>query len=152
MAEEIERKFLVNEKEWREYLRHGTFTNYGITQGYLFDIYNRVGRIRHTSYGSFIFTYKGPTKGITRKEVEFKLPRWLGKILVNSCKTKLIKTRTVTEGGWEVDEFHNLGESLLLAEIELRDEHQSFEKPLWVKEEVSHDKAYFNSNLIKKVI
>lgn len=152
MAKEIERKFLVNEKEWNEYLRHGNFTSYGITQGYLFDIRNRVCRIRHTSYGSFILTYKGPTNGISRTEVEFNVPKFIGKALVNLCKKKIIKTRTLTEGGWEVDEFHNIGETLLLAEIELKDENQSFDKPLWIKEEVSTDSRYFNSNLLKKVI
>lgn len=49
---------------------------------------------------------------------------------------------------WEIDEFLNENEGLILAEIELKDENDIFEKPEWVGEEVSNDPRYFNSSLI----
>ena len=35
------------------------------------------------------------------------------------------------------------------AEIELASEEQAFEKPDWIGAEVTHDKRYFNSSLIR---
>jgi len=37
----------------------------------------------------------------------------------------------------------------VIAEIELRTEDQSFEKPEWIGAEVSHDPSYLNINLIQ---
>ena len=48
---------------------------------------------------------------------------------------------------WEVDEFRGENAGLVVAEIELRSEGQSFERPEWLGEEVTHDSRYFNSNL-----
>ena len=51
---------------------------------------------------------------------------------------------------WEVDEFHADNEGLTVAEIELDDENEIFEKPPWLGEEVTDDYRYLNSNLAKK--
>ena len=51
---------------------------------------------------------------------------------------------------WEVDEFHGDNSGLTVAEIELEDENEVFEKPLWLGEEVTTDYRYLNSNLAKK--
>ena len=48
---------------------------------------------------------------------------------------------------WEVDEFFGDNQGLVVAEIELQDENQRFERPAWVGAEVSDDARYFNSNL-----
>ena len=63
------------------------------------------------------------------------------------------KTRHVVqyEGKtWEVDEFHADNEGLTVAEIELDDENEVFERPPWLGEEVTDDYRYLNSNLAKK--
>ena len=49
---------------------------------------------------------------------------------------------------WEVDEFFGVNEGLIVAEVELSDENQSFKKPEWVGDEISSDPKYFNSNLV----
>ena len=36
-----------------------------------------------------------------------------------------------------------------MAEVELSSEDEHINLPIWVKEEVSHDDRYFNSNLMK---
>jgi len=51
---------------------------------------------------------------------------------------------------WEIDEFHGKLEGLILAEIELKTEDESFELPFWVLEDVSLDPEYYNSRLIEK--
>ena len=48
---------------------------------------------------------------------------------------------------WEVDVFYGDNEGLIVAEAELDSENQLLELPTWIKEEVSHDPRYFNSNL-----
>lgn len=48
---------------------------------------------------------------------------------------------------WEVDEFHGKHEGLVIAEIELESEEQSFEKPAFIGDEVTHDPRYYNANM-----
>ena len=49
---------------------------------------------------------------------------------------------------WEVDEFFGENAGLVIAEVELESENQSFEKPEWIAREVTGDKRYYNANLI----
>ena len=48
---------------------------------------------------------------------------------------------------WEVDRFFGDNEGLILAELELRSEDETFELPSWIGKEVSLDSRYFNSSL-----
>ena len=70
---------------------------------------------------------------------------------MNLCVSGVIdKTRyLVPYGGhtYEVDVFHGANEGLVLAEIELADEQEMFEKPSWLGEEVTGDVRYYNSML-----
>ena len=49
---------------------------------------------------------------------------------------------------WEIDEFHGDNAGLVLAEIELQDEQQTFTKPPWVGAEVTDDARFYNANLV----
>ena len=49
---------------------------------------------------------------------------------------------------WEVDEFLGANQGLVIAELELEHEDQTFSKPSWIGEEVTHDKKYLNVNLL----
>ena len=40
-------------------------------------------------------------------------------------------------------------EGLIVAEVELSDENEAFEKPEWLGEEVTGDVKYYNSMLLK---
>ena len=164
MAKEIERKFLVHKEMTNSaYLSgHGVFSN-EIRQGYLFDIRKHVARIRTCSDNTAKFTYKGPTKGISRTEIEFSIPHCVGELLLKCIKRVIHKTRLTAptlenhhgiadDMNWEIDTFHNLDIELTIAEIELPDEHTSFAIPDWLGIEVSHDPCYYNSNLINKVV
>ena len=50
---------------------------------------------------------------------------------------------------YEIDEFYGVNEGLLLAEVELTIENQMIEKPTFIGKEVTGDKRYFNSELVR---
>lgn len=50
---------------------------------------------------------------------------------------------------WEVDEFHEEDDGLIIAEIELPSEDTQFDKPQWLGKEVTQDSTYYNSTLSK---
>jgi len=67
------------------------------------------------------------------------------------CERPLVeKTRyrqRIGDKVWEIDVFHSDNDGLIVAEIELSSESETFEHPPWVGNEVSDDPRYFNSNL-----
>jgi CYTH domain-containing protein len=150
MLQEIERKFLVINSSFKE----NSFKKTHIKQGFLNSDKNRVVRIRVTDNKGFI-TIKGLSnlKGTTRfeweKEIDFKDATQLFSI----CEDGIIeKNRFYIKSGnhiFEVDEFlgDNLG--LIIAEIELKNENDLFEKPNWLGNEVTGNEEYYNSVLSK---
>ena len=164
MAIEIERKFLVDVDKLANcsYANCPTAVSFIIRQGYLLDVGNHTLRIRTTSLGKSLLTYKGPSKGISRTEIEIPVYPIIGKFLLGICDSILTKTRTVfptierahgkASTKWEVDVFHNLPTPLVVAEIELPSEDTEFSKPDWLLEEVSLNPYYYNSNLIKEAL
>jgi len=147
MGVEIERKFLVDHEKW-QLVKKPKGTHY--RQGYLVNSDNHTIRIRVTDKQGYI-TFKGATKGITRTEFEYKIPREDGIELLESFSAReveKIRYRIRFSGKlWEVDEFLGDNAGLIIAEIELRDENDKFKKPDWVRGEVSDEKKYYNSNL-----
>ncbi len=148
MAKEIERKFLVRSDEWRSLAQPTRYR-----QGYLSSVKERVVRVRTIGDRGFL-TIKGINKGLTRLEFEYDVPLDDAVALLELCEEPIIeKDRSkISFGGliWEVDEFFGDNAGLIVAEVELEDESQAFDKPPWVGQEVSGDPRYFNSNLIKK--
>jgi CYTH domain-containing protein len=67
------------------------------------------------------------------------------------CTTGIIeKVRYfVTHGKhvWEVDVFQGDNEGLVIAEIELTSEHEPFDRPAWIGNEVTTDRRYYNATL-----
>ena len=148
MSVEIERKFLVRGSAWKV-LGQGV----AIRQGYLSTNPDRVVRVRIEDESATL-TIKGRTKGITRGEWEYAISLEEADQLLNDlCERPLIektRTRVVYEGMvWEVDEFFGDNLGLVVAEIELESEEQSFSKPDWIAEEVTDDARYFNANLLR---
>lgn len=147
MAKEIERKFLINGDSWRR-LAKGT----AYRQGYLSTVKERTVRVRTIDDKGYL-TIKGITTGATRVEYEYEIPAGdANEMLDDLCEQPIIeKTRyKIPFAGltWEVDEFGGVNEGLIVAEVELESEGQTFEKPDWVGEEIANDPRYFNSNLI----
>lgn len=144
MGIEIERKFLVTGTGWR------TPDALPIKQGYLNRDKARTVRVRVVGDRAFL-TVKGLTQGASRAEFEYEVPLADAQAMLALCDGPLIEKRrhVVRCDGmvWEVDEFEGENAGLVVAEIELDDEAQSFERPDWLGLEVTHDTRYFNSNL-----
>ncbi|MBW4891508.1 CYTH domain-containing protein [Mucilaginibacter sp. HMF5004] len=147
MGVEIERKYLVNLEKWDaatkpvpKYLR----------QGYMVKEPEKTVRVRVADKQGFI-TIKGKSSGMSRSEYEYEISLADAEELLNDfCGSVITKKRfEVRFAGklWEVDEFAGDNKGLLIAEIELNSETETFELPEWLGEEVTADKRYFNSNL-----
>lgn len=100
------------------------------------------------------FTIKTKTVGISRSEFEFEIPKASAKLLLDRvCEQPQIeKYRTkIPYGGfvWEVDDFLGENQGLVIAEVELEYESQQVELPDWIGKEVSGDRRYYNSSLVK---
>jgi adenylate cyclase len=144
---EIERKFLVAGDAWREL---GTAVL--LRQGYLSVEPDRTVRVRIEGGGAAL-TIKGRSVGATRAEWEYPIPLAdANELLDRLCQQPLIekfRRRIEFDGNiWEVDEFLGANAGLVVAEIELGSEAQTFDKPDWIGEEVTDDRRYFNSSLI----
>lgn len=151
MSKEIERKFLINEK-----LLNFPENGAEIKQGYITNTKDVVVRVRTVNQGNdqlAFLTIKGKNTGITRTEIEKELNYDEALTLINEfCSTLVEKTRYMVEfkgNVFEVDVFEGENKGLIIAEIELSSEEQSFEKPTWLGKEVSDDQRYYNNNLLK---
>ncbi len=147
MGVEIERKFLVDHEKWKKLAKpQGTH----FRQGYLLNDDNRTIRVRVTDKNGFI-TLKGASTGISRKEYEYSIPVTEGNELLDTfALSEIEKVRyCITFAGklWEVDEFLGDNAGLIMAEIELQSEDETFENPEWITSEVSYDERYYNSYL-----
>ncbi len=148
MGVEIERKFLLAGEGWR-----GLGQPVLLRQGYLSTNPERTVRVRVEGDGATM-TIKSKSVGATRGEWEYPLPLAdANELLDRVCEQPIIekyRSRIVVGGHtWEVDEFLGVNQGLLFAEIELASEDEEFEKPDWIGAEVTHDKRYFNSSLIR---
>ncbi len=147
MGAEIERKFLVD-PAWRA-RDAGTLYR----QGYLSSVKERVVRVRVAGSKGKL-TVKGITTGVTRAEFEYDIPLADAEQMLALCEQPLIEKRRHVEnhGGlaWEIDVFEGANAGLVIAELELPSEDAPFERPPWLREEVSGDDRYYNNNLIAK--
>lgn len=145
MASEIERKFLVRGDAWREGAP-GVLQR----QGYL-STEDPTVRVRIEG-GRATLCVKGAQKGLTRPEFEYAIPLADAEQMLKLCGFVVEKTRHVREFGgrrFEVDEFHGANEGLVIAEVELAREDESFALPLWIGAEVSRDPRYRVSSLAR---
>jgi len=148
MPKEIERKFLLKNDNWISEITSQEI----IKQGYLSTKKERTVRVRIFGEKGFL-TIKGETVGMTRLEFEYEIPVQEANELLQLCEKPLIeKERFIVlreELKWEIDIFKGENEGLKLAEVELEEESQAVDIPDWVGEEVTFDRRYFNSSLVK---
>lgn len=101
-----------------------------------------------------IFTVKTKTVGLSRTEFEFEIPiDQAGQLLDQICEQPQIEKYRykIPYAGliWEVDDFLGLNQGLVIAEVELESESQAVTLPDWIGDEVSGDRRYYNSYLVK---
>lgn len=145
---EIERKFLVTSTEFQSESKKSN----RIVQGYLNSNPERTVRIRIKGTQAFItIKGKGNESGTTRFEWEKEIEVTEAEQLLLLCEDGVIdKVRYEIPFGkhlYEVDVFEGDNKGLIIAEIELEDENESFEKPNWLGEEVTGDDRYYNASL-----
>jgi adenylate cyclase len=149
MGKEIEHKFTVVNDSWKQTVTRSA----RFRQGYMGTDEKASVRIRLEDDKANI-NIKSATLGIQRMEYEYQIPVDDANEMLNSlCHKPIIeKTRYfVPYKGktWEVDVFEGDNDGLVVAEIELNDENESFELPEWAGEDVSHDTRYYNVCLVK---
>ena len=147
---EIERKFLVTSEAFKS-LAHSKHT---IAQGYLNSNPERTVRIRIRGESGFLtIKGKGSETGMTRFEWETEISLLEAKPLLALCEKGVIhKTRYEVKVGkhvYEVDVFSDDNQGLIIAEIELTSENETFEMPDWLGKEVTNDYRYYNAYLSK---
>lgn len=149
MGVEIERKYLVDkqigdntEKNDRHFLK----------QGYILNNPDKTIRIRLFDDRGYI-TIKGLSTGASRPEFEYQIPEEDAKELLEkfcSLSISKIRNKILYKGHlWEVDEFLDNNDGLIVAEIELTSENEKFDLPEWIAKEVTGEEKYYNSNLSK---
>ncbi len=147
---EIERKFLVSSKAFKQEAQKKTY----LVQGFLNSTPERTVRVRISGDQAFL-TVKGKSTedGLSRFEWEKNIKVDEAKELLKLCEPGIIeKTRFEIPIGnhtYEVDEFYGDNKGLIIAEIELESTTESFERPDWLGKEVTGETNYYNSQLSK---
>ncbi len=149
---EIEHKFLVKDDSWQAVASAGV----RYVQGYISTVNKTAVRVRIAGEKGY-FAVKGPTKGevgISRTEIEHEIPldeartmieEFVDSPLIDKMRYIVVHCSKV----WEIDVFSGDNEGLVIAEIELQDEHETFEIPSWAGDCISADSRYGNYALAK---
>ena len=148
---EIERKFLVTSNNYKT----EAFKSTRIIQGFLNTHKERTVRVRVKGNQGFL-TIKGLStpNGLSRFEWENEISKQEAEALLKICEPGVID-KTRYEVKWdnhifEIDEFYGDNKGLTIAEIELKNENETFLKPIWLGEEVTGNIKYYNSQLSKQ--
>lgn len=152
---ETERKFLVLNDSYKTM----AIAAHRIKQGYIARDNGNSVRVR-VKDSTGILTIKGPSADdISRTEWEIEILLADAEALLKLChggiidKTRYIVPEAVPDSApasgrvFEVDEFYGDNEGLTMAEIELENADDPFEKPSWLGKEVTGDRHYYNSYL-----
>ncbi|MBN2865480.1 MAG: CYTH domain-containing protein [Thiotrichales bacterium] len=154
MAREIERKFLINNQDWKAAAHKQTH----FAQGYLNDI-SQAGakssvRVRIEGERANM-NIKSLEIGLSRDEYEFSIPlldaqKMLQTLMVGPVIEKVRYLVKVGQHTWEVDEFLGDNQGLIVAEVEMQSEDEQIEIPNWAGREVTEEVRFYNISLSKR--
>ena len=146
---EIERKFLVRSETWRRVATAQT----SVRQAYLSIEGKASVRVRIRDDSVATLSVKSRPQTIRRLELEYDIPVAEAEALMQLRHGAVIeKVRHVVpwhDLAWEIDVFAGDNTGLIIAEIELRHEHQAVELPAWIGAEVTGQPKYYNSFLVE---
>ncbi len=149
MALEIERRFLIKNDSWQEFITNKT----SIEQGYLsYNLEDWIIRIRFNGK-TFKIAFKKHIKNFTNYEYEFSIPNSEGETIMETLTNKIKKERFYLEfdnKNWIVDCFKDKNFPLQIAEIELNSEKEEFFLPPFVSREITGLKIFTNLSLAKR--
>ena len=149
MALEIERRFLIKNDRWKEFIKKKIF----IEQGYLSkNLDDWIIRIRFTGK-DFKIAIKKHIKRFTNFEFEYSIPRKDGETIMSNLSSTIKKERYIVEvekKSWIIDCFKENNYPLEIAEIELDNENEELSLPSFISKEITGLKHYSNFSLANK--
>ena len=149
MTLEIERRFLIKNDNWKEFITKKIF----IEQGYLSkSLDDWIIRIRFTGK-DYKIALKKHIESFTNFEFEYSIPRKDGEIIMSNLSNTLKKERfflEVEKKSWIIDCFKENNYPLEIAEIELSDEKENLSFPSFISKEITGLQHYSNFSLAKK--
>ena len=149
MTLEIERRFLLKNDNWKEFITKKIF----IEQGYLSkSLDDWIIRIRLTG-NDFKIAFKKHIESFTNFEFEYSIPRKDGEIIMSNLSNTIKKERfflEVEKKSWIIDCFKENNHPLEIAEIELSNEDEDFSFPSFISNEITGLTDYSNFSLANK--
>ena len=149
MALEIERRFLIKNDSWKEFITKKIC----IEQGYLSkSLDDWIIRIRFTGK-DFKIALKKHIENFTNFEFEYSIPNQDGATIMSSLSNTIKKERfflEVEEKTWIIDCFKENNYPLKIAEIELSSEEEDLCLPSFISKEITGLTRYSNLSLANK--
>ena len=149
MALEIERRFLIKNDNWKEFINKKIY----IEQGYLSkSLDGWITRIRFSGKNSKI-TLKKHIKGFTNLEFEYSIPRKDARTIISNLSNTIKKDRyflEIEKKSWIIDCFKENNYPLEIAEIELSNEDEDLSLPSFISKEITGLTDYSNFSLANK--
>ncbi len=146
MAIEIERRFLIKNDNWKEFITKKIY----IEQGYLSkSLDDWIIRIRFSDKNSKI-ALKKHIKGFTNFEFEYSIPRSDAETIMSNLSSTIKKERfflEVEKKSWIIDCFKENNYPLEIAEIELSDEEDDLLLPSFISKEITGLTHFSNFSL-----
>ena len=148
MTLEIERRFLLKNDDWKEFVTKKII----IEQGYLTKNLNDwIIRIRFTGK-DFKIALKKHIESFTNFEFEYSIPQKDGETIMSNLSNTIKKERFFLEiknKSWIVDCFKENNYPLEIAEIELSREEEDLSLPSFISKEITGQTHYSNFSLAK---
>lgn len=142
---EIERKFTVNK------IPKKITNSFVIKQFYMLIDKDFVQRLRIFDDKKAIISIKQNCSGLKRYEFEYEIPLVDAQKIIsigNFLSIKKIRHELIIDNiKWEVDQFLEKNEGLVIAEVELQNEDQKLNLPKWIEKDVTNQNKYYNYNL-----
>ena len=149
MALEIERRFLIKNDNWKEFITKKIY----IEQGYLSkSIDGWIIRVRLIGKNSKI-ALKKHIKGFTNFEFEYSIPRSDAETIMSNLSNTIKKDRyfiEIEKKSWIIDCFKENNYPLEIAEIELSHEKEDLNLPSFISKEITGLKYFSNFSLANK--
>jgi len=152
MGIEIERRFLVDNEDWKSEV----IVSEEFSQAYLnSNIDEWTIRVRIINNAKAYLTLKSSINGLVNYEFEYSIPIKDAIELIKLSKYKITKTRYqlhINKKNWVVDSFDGSNSSLKIAEIELNSDSEEIKVPSWCGLEITGIKSLSNASLAKTPI
>jgi len=146
MALEIERRFLVKNDKWKEFINKKIY----IEQGYLSkSLDGWIIRVRLIGKNSKI-ALKKHIEGFTNFEFEYSIPRSDAETIMSNLSNTIKKNRfflEIDKKSWIIDCFKENNYPLEIAEIELSKEEEDLFLPSFISKEITGLTQYSNFSL-----